>query len=66
MSAKKITLGKIALIKMGHPRSLFRLFSVFLKKATQILQQINVKNVHPVAGARIRTHDLPLCVSYNC
>ena len=50
---------------MGHPRSLFRLFSVFLKKATQILQQINVKNVHPVAGARIRTHDLPLCVSYN-
>ena len=40
---------------MGHPRPLFRLFSVFFKQAIQFLQQINVKkcHVHPVSGARI-------------
>ena len=45
---------------MGHPRPLFRLFSVFFKLTSKgtILQQINVKNVHPVDGAGIRTHDL--------
>ena len=32
----------------------FRLF----KQTLQFLQQINVKNVHPVYGAGIRTHDL--------
>ena len=37
-----------------HP---FHLFSSFQTNIT-ILQQINVKNVHPVYGARIRTHDL--------
>ena len=38
---------------------LFRLFSVFSNKQTiQFLQQINVKNVHPVCGAGIRTHDI--------
>ena len=34
------------------------LFSSFLKKTLQFLQQINVKNVHPVFGAGIRTHDV--------
>ena len=43
--------------KMGHPRSLFRLFSSIQTNVT-ILQQINVKNIHPVYGAGIRTHDL--------
>ena len=44
---------------MGQTRPLFRLFSVFSNKQTvQFLQQINVKNVHPVYGAGIRTHDL--------
>ena len=33
------------------------LFSLF-KQTIQFLQQINVKNVHPVYSARIRTHDL--------
>ena len=32
----------------------FRLF----KQTLQILQQINVKNVHSVCGARIRTQNL--------
>ena len=27
---------------MGHPRPLFRLFSVFCKQTTQIFEQINV------------------------
>ena len=35
---------------------LFRLFSSF--QTLQFLQQINVKNVHPVYGAGIQTHDL--------
>ena len=43
--------------KMGHPRHLF-LFSVFLKQTTQVLEQLNVKNIHPVYGTGIRTHNL--------
>ena len=39
---------------MGQPRPLFRPF----KQTLQFLQQINVKNVHPVYSARIPTHDL--------
>ena len=44
---------------MGHPRPLFRLFSVFFKQTIQSLQQLNVKkcHVHPATGAGIRTHD---------
>ena len=38
--------------KIGSPRPLLRLFSVFS------LQQINVKKVHRVSGATIRTHNL--------
>ena len=44
--------------KMGQPRPLFRLFSVFFKQTMQFLQQINVKHVHPVYGAGIQTHNL--------
>ena len=29
-----------------------------VKQTIQILQEINVKNAHPVSGARIRTHEL--------
>ena len=43
---------------MSQPRPLFRLFSVFSNKQYNFLQQLNVKNVQPVYGARIRTHDL--------
>ena len=46
------------LFKMGQPRPLFRLFSVFPNKQYNFLQQINVKNVHPVYGTGIRTQDL--------
>ena len=43
---------------MGHPRPLLRLFLVFFKQTVQILQQINVKNVHPVSGGTgIKSHD---------
>ena len=41
---------------MGQPRPLFCLFSVFFKQTLQFLQY--VKNVHPVYGAGIRTHNL--------
>ena len=44
--------------KMGHPRPPFRLFQVFFKQTIQILQQIDVKNVHPVSGAGVQTHNL--------
>ena len=37
---------------MAHPRPLF-----LIKQTLQFLQQINVKNVHPVCGVGIRTHD---------
>ena len=33
-------------------------FGLFKQTPLQILQQINVKNVHPVYGAGIRTHNL--------
>ena len=42
---------------MGQTRPLFRLLSVFSNKHYKFLQQIHVKNVHPVYGAGIRTHD---------
>ena len=44
-------------LKMVHPRHLFYLFSSFQTNIT-ILQLINVKNVHPVYGTGIQTHDL--------
>ena len=47
---------------MGHLRTLFHLFSSF-QTTLQFLQQINVKNVHPVYGAEIRTHNLRTWVS---
>ena len=41
-------------LKMGQPRSLFRLFSVFFKQTIQFLQIINLKmSVHPVYVAGI-------------
>ena len=45
---------------MCHPESLFRLFSVFFNQTIQILQQIIVKNAHPVYKAGIQTHDLQI------
>ena len=37
---------------------LFFIYFRFFKQTSQILQQIKVKNVHPVCGAGIRTKDL--------
>ena len=39
------------------PASFSCIFGLF-KQTTQFLQQMNVKNVHPVYGAGIRTNDL--------
>ena len=55
--------------KMGKPRSFFKkkwanprlflfIFGLFKQTLIQFLQQINVKNVHPVYGTGIRTHGL--------
>ena len=43
---------------MGHPRPLFRLLLLFFKQTLQILQQMNVQNVHTVYNTGIGTHDL--------
>ena len=40
------------------PASFSFIFGLFKQISLQFLQQINVKNVHPVYGARIQTHDL--------
>ena len=42
---------------MGQPQPLFHFIFAF-SNTLQILQQINVKNVYPLYGAGIRTHDL--------
>ena len=41
----------------------FCLFSVFFKQTLHLLQQIDVKYVHPENNARIRTHNLATRVS---
>ena len=48
--------GKV--IKMGQPRPLFHLFLSFKTHITNFTTNSYVKNVHPVYGAGIRTHDL--------
>ena len=47
----------IEFLKMGHPGLFFVYFRLF-KQTLQFSQQINVKNVHPVNGAGIRTRNL--------
>ena len=44
-------------LKMRHPRSLFHFFGLFQTNINTILQQIKWKNVHPVFGTGIRTHN---------
>ena len=44
-------------IIMAIPGLFFAYFHI-LKKTLQFFQQIGVKNVHPVYGDGIRTHDL--------
>ena len=44
---------------MGHPRPLFLFIFVFSNETSlQFLQEICVKNVHPVYGAGIQTNNL--------
>ena len=42
---------------MGQPSLFLFIFDLF-KQTLQFLQQIYVKNMHPVYGARMQTHDL--------
>ena len=49
--------GKSVFLNGPSPASFSFIFGLF-KQTIQFLQQINVKNVHPVYGAGIRTHDL--------
>ena len=45
---------------IGHPRPLFRLFSVIFKQTSkQIYNKQMGKNVYPVYSTGIRTHNLP-------
>ena len=51
--------GLLSVFKNGPPRPLLSfIFGLFKQPSLQILQQINVKNVHPAQGAGIRTHKL--------
>ena len=43
----------------GPTRSLFSFIFGLFKQTVQFLQQINVKNDHPIYGAGIWTHNLP-------
>ena len=45
-----------SILKMGHSRPLFVYLCPF-KQTLHFLQQINVKNLHSVSGAGIRTHN---------
>ena len=45
-------------LKLGQPRPIIVFIFGFFEQTIQFLQQINVKNVYPVYGAGIRTHDL--------
>ena len=52
-------------LKRAIPGLFFVYFRLF-KQTLQFLQQINVKNVHPVYGAGIRTHELRnISVNYH-
>ena len=44
--------------KKGHPRPLLLFIFGHFKQKLPFLKHINVKNVHPVYGAGIRTHNL--------
>ena len=47
-------MSMVLYLKMGQPRPpLLFIFGLFKQTSLQILQQINVKNVHPVYGAGI-------------
>ena len=44
--------------KMGHSQSLLSFIFGLFKQTFQFFTTIFVKNVHPVSGTWIRTHDL--------
>ena len=50
--------SKFLFLNGPSPASFSFIFGLFQTNINTILQQINVKNVHPVYGTGIRTHDL--------
>ena len=52
------TAPSLRYMKNGPFLASFSFIFVFPNKTLQFLQEINVKNVHPVYSAGIRTHDL--------
>ena len=48
----------IIILNGPTPPSFSFIFGLFKQTLLQFLQQISVKNVHPVYGNGIRTHDL--------
>ena len=48
--------GHLFLFLNGHP-SLFSVYFCLSKQSLQLLQQLYVKNVHPVNNAGIQTHN---------
>ena len=55
----------IVLFKKWAIPGLFFVFFRIFKQTLQFLQQIHVKNVHPVNGAGIRTHNFRTWVSFH-
>ena len=53
-----VAIENLFLKKWANPSSFSFIFGLFQTNIYTILQQINVKNVHPVYGTVIRTLDL--------
>ena len=60
-------------LRMCHPRPLYRLISVFSNKQYKFYKKLMWKNVHPVSGTEIWTHNLLIMsdqgscpMVYNC
>ena len=56
--SSRLKLDCVYFLKNGPTSASFLFIFVLFKQTLQFLQQIYVKNVHPVYGAGIQTHDL--------
>ena len=60
---KVYILSRLGFLKNGPSPASFSFLFSFFKQILQLLPQINVKNVHPVYGAGIRTLTFEISVS---
>ena len=51
-------MSRSVLLKMGHPRSVLRLFLVFSNEQYFFKKHNNLKHIHLVSSAGIQTHNL--------